>query len=89
MIRLKIWKAIVDKIQTFACYINIGISIRIYGYMQFLMNAVSLSCNFIGCNFIASYILNELNSIYSAILSYIATASYSYVANYYNLKLQI
>ena len=84
MIRLKIWKAIVDKIQTFACYINIGISIRIYGYMQFLMNAVSLSCNFI-----ASYILNELNSIYSAILSCIATASYSYVANYYNLKLQI
>ena len=52
--------------------------------MQFLINAVSLSCNFIGCNFIASYILNELNSIYSAILSCIATASYSYVANYYN-----
>ena len=34
MIRLKIWKAIVDKIQTFACYINIGISIYPYIWLH-------------------------------------------------------
>ena len=52
-----VWKAIVDKIQTFAYNIRIGIGTFICIYMYAISNECILCiCNFIGCTFlVASY----------------------------------
>ena len=54
-----LWKAIVDKIQTFVHNINIDIGISVY--VQFLISAVSMSCNFTHLQFYSIGILASYN----------------------------